>query len=243
MDRQTEKRNRDESDRREALVVRRRSRTAGIWRSRAGAGIDSCRPRRRTRRPDETNHASGLPPKPRLGVPAGLVGSGQTRLTNGFSRKLENHAAATAIHFMHYNFARIHRTVRMSPAMAAGVTETLWTVRDIVGLLEERERERRHEHQPFEPALFRDGRIMSVWTRDELILALDLYQRSGVLWSTDPDVNRLSAEIGRSPGAVSMRLANYRHLDRSAPGKGLTDGGTSTGAHAGSHLFAATYET
>ena len=62
-----------------------------------------------------------------------------TRLTNGFSRKLENHAAATAIHFMHYNFARIHRTIRMSPAMAAGVTETLWTVRDIVGLLEERE--------------------------------------------------------------------------------------------------------
>ena len=56
-----------------------------------------------------------------------------------FSRKPENHAAATAIHFMHYNFARIHRTVRMSPAMAAGVTETLWTVRDIVGLLEEHE--------------------------------------------------------------------------------------------------------
>ena len=62
-----------------------------------------------------------------------------TRLTNGFSKKLENHAAATAIHFMHYNFARIHRTVRCSPAMAAGVTETLWTIRDIVGLLEERE--------------------------------------------------------------------------------------------------------
>ena len=62
-----------------------------------------------------------------------------TRLTNGFSKKLENHAAATAIHFMYYNFARIHRTVRMSPAMAAGVTETLWSIRDIVGLLEERE--------------------------------------------------------------------------------------------------------
>ena len=59
-----------------------------------------------------------------------------TRLTNGFSKKLENHAAATAIHFMHYNFARIHRTIRMSPAMKAGVTETLWSIRDIVGLLE-----------------------------------------------------------------------------------------------------------
>ena len=62
-----------------------------------------------------------------------------TRLTNGFSKKLENHAAATAIHFLHYNFSRIHRTVRMSPAMAAGVTDTLWSIRDIVRLLEERE--------------------------------------------------------------------------------------------------------
>ena len=60
-----------------------------------------------------------------------------TRLPNGFSKKLE-HAAATALHFMHYNFARIHRTIRCSPAMRGGVTETLWTIRDIVGLLEER---------------------------------------------------------------------------------------------------------
>ena len=62
-----------------------------------------------------------------------------TRLTNGFSKKLENHAAATAIHFMYYNFARIHRTIRMSPAMKAGVTDRLWSIRDIVGLLEEHE--------------------------------------------------------------------------------------------------------
>ena len=62
-----------------------------------------------------------------------------TRLTNAFSKKLENHAAATAIHFLYYNFARIHRTVRTSPAQAAGVTETLWSIRDIVTLLEERE--------------------------------------------------------------------------------------------------------
>ena len=62
-----------------------------------------------------------------------------TRLTNGFSKKLENHAAATAIHFMYYNFARIHWTIRMSPAMKAGVTDRLWSIRDIVGLLEEHE--------------------------------------------------------------------------------------------------------
>ena len=60
-----------------------------------------------------------------------------TRLTNGFWKKLENHAHQTAIHFMHYNFARIRRTIRMSPAMKAGVTDRLWSIHDIVGLLEE----------------------------------------------------------------------------------------------------------
>ena len=54
-------------------------------------------------------------------------------------RTLENHAAATAIHFLYYNFARIHRTIRMSPAMKAGVTDRLWSIRDIVGLLEDHE--------------------------------------------------------------------------------------------------------
>ena len=57
------------------------------------------------------------------------------RLTNAFSKKLENHMAAIALHFMYYNFARIHQTLRMSPAMAAGVTSKLWDVEDIVALL------------------------------------------------------------------------------------------------------------
>jgi IS1 family transposase len=59
-----------------------------------------------------------------------------TRLTNAFSKKLENHMAAIALHFMYYNFARIHQTLRMSPAMAAGVTSKLWDVEDIVALLD-----------------------------------------------------------------------------------------------------------
>ena len=59
-----------------------------------------------------------------------------TRLTNAFSKKTENHMAAIALHFMHYNFARIHQTLRISPAMAAGVTDKLWSVEDIVALLE-----------------------------------------------------------------------------------------------------------
>jgi hypothetical protein len=46
-----------------------------------------------------------------------------TRLTNGFSKKIENHSASVAIHLMHYNFARIHTTLRITPAMAAGVSD------------------------------------------------------------------------------------------------------------------------
>lgn len=57
-----------------------------------------------------------------------------TRLTNGFSKKVENHAHAVALHFMHYNFVRIHKTLRVSPAMAAGVTDKLWDVDDIVAM-------------------------------------------------------------------------------------------------------------
>ncbi|MGA2589446.1 MAG: IS1 family transposase [Bryobacteraceae bacterium] len=58
-----------------------------------------------------------------------------TRLTNAFSKKLENHVAALAIHYVYYNFVRIHQTLRVTPAMAAGVTERLWSVEDIVRLL------------------------------------------------------------------------------------------------------------
>ena len=59
-----------------------------------------------------------------------------TRLTNAFSKKVENHAHAVALHFAYYNFVRIHKTLRMSPAMAAGVTDRLWEVSDLVAVLE-----------------------------------------------------------------------------------------------------------
>jgi IS1 family transposase len=55
-----------------------------------------------------------------------------TRLTNAFSKKLENHAAATALHFAHYNFVRRHQTLRCTPAMAAGVTSTMWSTDDLL---------------------------------------------------------------------------------------------------------------
>ncbi len=60
-----------------------------------------------------------------------------TRLTNGFSKKAENHAHSVAIHFMHYNFVRIHQTLRVAPAMAAGVTQTLWSLTDMVRVIED----------------------------------------------------------------------------------------------------------
>lgn len=63
-----------------------------------------------------------------------------TRLTNAFSKKFENHAASVALHMLHYNFVRIHQTLKTSPAMAAGVTNRLWEISDIVALLEADER-------------------------------------------------------------------------------------------------------
>ncbi len=63
-----------------------------------------------------------------------------TRLTNAFSKKIENHAASIALGYFAYNFIKIHRTLRMTPAMAAGVTDRLWEVSDLVALLEAGER-------------------------------------------------------------------------------------------------------
>ena len=58
-----------------------------------------------------------------------------TRLTNAFSKKVENHAHAVALHFMNYNFARVHQTLRVTPAMASGVTDHVWEIAEIVALL------------------------------------------------------------------------------------------------------------
>ena len=58
-----------------------------------------------------------------------------TRLTNGFSKKAENHAHMVALHFMHYNFCRVHQTLRVTPAMEAGVSDHVWTLDEITGLL------------------------------------------------------------------------------------------------------------
>lgn len=62
-----------------------------------------------------------------------------TRLTNGFSKKLDNHRLGCAVHFVHYNFCRIHQSLRITPAMAAGLTDHVWELSELVALLEAEE--------------------------------------------------------------------------------------------------------
>lgn len=78
-----------------------------------------------------------------------------TRLTNAFSKKVENHAYAVALHFMHYNYVRTHKTLRMPPAMAAGLASRPWEVEDIVALVEAQEEapKKRGPYKPRQPRI------------------------------------------------------------------------------------------
>src|SRR2546427_8274831 len=57
-----------------------------------------------------------------------------TRLTNAFSKKIDNHVAMIALFHMHYNFVRIHQTLRVTPAMEAGISQHVWSIQEIVAL-------------------------------------------------------------------------------------------------------------
>jgi hypothetical protein len=59
-----------------------------------------------------------------------------TRLTNAFSKKIETQSHAVALHFMHYNFARIHQTLRVTPAMEAGISNHVWSLEEIANLID-----------------------------------------------------------------------------------------------------------
>ena len=72
-----------------------------------------------------------------------------TRLTNAFSKKVDNHTHAVALHFMHYNFCRIHQTLRVTPAMEPGVTDRVWEMADIVELIEARQAEKNGKRGPY----------------------------------------------------------------------------------------------
>ena len=64
-----------------------------------------------------------------------------TRLTNGFSKKLDNHIASIALHYMHYNFCRVHQTLRVTPAMEAGVADHIWTITEMLSILDSKQSE------------------------------------------------------------------------------------------------------
>ena len=59
-----------------------------------------------------------------------------TRLTNAFSKKVENHEAAVNLHFMHYNFCRIHQTLRVTPAMEVGISDHVWSLNEVAALVD-----------------------------------------------------------------------------------------------------------
>jgi hypothetical protein len=86
-------------------------------------------------RPDPTHISTSFAERQNLSMRMGVRCF--TRLTNAFSKKAENHAHGVAIYFMHYNFVRIHQTLRCTPAMAAGMTTKLWELSDMVKVLEE----------------------------------------------------------------------------------------------------------
>ncbi len=97
-----------------------------------------CEQRRITGSPDPKHISTSFVERQNLNVR--MTNRRYTRLTNAFSRKIENHAASVALGYFAYNFINIHRTLRMTPAMAAGVTTRLWEVSDLVALLEASER-------------------------------------------------------------------------------------------------------
>jgi IS1 family transposase len=74
-----------------------------------------------------------------------------TRLTNAHSKKVANHIAAISLHFMHYNFCRVHQTLKTTPAVAAGVTDHVWTLHELIGLLEHAETAVPRKRGPYKP--------------------------------------------------------------------------------------------
>lgn len=93
-----------------------------------------CKREAVTGRPDPKHVSTSFAERANLTMRMGMRRF--TRLTNAFSKDAENHAHSIAIHFMHYNFVRIHQTLRITPAMAAGVTGKLWELADVVAMID-----------------------------------------------------------------------------------------------------------
>jgi hypothetical protein len=119
-----------------------------------------------------------------------------TRLTNAFSKKLENHALSVALHYMHYNFCRIHKTLRITPAMAAGVTDHVWT--------------RSAPHELQRSAMSRQSEGMRVDG-----FAGKRWRRQGIVCRVRPPVARACPAKGRygaqSAQDAKFKLRHYRY--------------------------------
>jgi IS1 family transposase len=90
--------------------------------------------------PDPTHISTSFVERQNLSMRMGMRRF--TRLTNGFSKKLENHGHAVALYFMHYNFCRVHKTLRVTPAMEAGLTDHVWETEELLNLAEVPKKER-----------------------------------------------------------------------------------------------------
>jgi IS1 family transposase len=117
-----------------AMLVKLYGDTPGAGRYSPGECI-GAKPHRVEGRPDPAHISTSYAERANLTMRMGMRRF--TRLTNAFSKKAENHAHMVSLHMMHYNFVRIHQTLRCTPAMAAGVTTKLWEVADVVKVLED----------------------------------------------------------------------------------------------------------
>ena len=95
----------------------------------------SCEPKPVMGHPDPKHISTSFVERQNLSLRMGIQRF--TRLTNAFSKKVDNHAYMVALYYMHYNFARIHKTLRVTPAMEAGVSNHVWSVEEIAALLPE----------------------------------------------------------------------------------------------------------
>jgi IS1 family transposase len=92
-------------------------------------------------RPDEDHISTSYVERQNLNMRMGMRRF--TRLTNAFSKKIENHCHSLALYFLYYNFVRIHKSLKVTPAMAAGAADRLWSVEDIVALIDARDTRKR----------------------------------------------------------------------------------------------------
>lgn len=116
-------------------IVKRYGQSPESWKGRySPAGLISATPKVVSGSPDPAHISTSFVERQNLTMRMHMRRF--TRLTNGFSKKLDNHVNAVALHFAYYNFVRIHKTLRMTPAMAAGVTDRLWEMADLVAIVE-----------------------------------------------------------------------------------------------------------